>query len=191
MVYSAAPGARVRLEVPRGYPGVRGLLEAGERGVWKRATPVVVVGDERTARRADEAGERAEVGERYHPRQRRRAAEVILEPARTERKSRDQRRGADKYRTVVVNDERELNGGEDEDSFYYTTTASARHATLSVGGKGEKRGSLYERDMQRATRREGYYVEVREPGRGSSSKEERGKEREREKGKRRDSGVWI
>ncbi|GAB7363388.1 hypothetical protein MBLNU230_g3666t1 [Neophaeotheca triangularis] len=178
----------VHLEVPSTYQQVPLLLKANEhrlRSKEKKSAPIISYNQSHPipARHGDEE---------KHPRRREETGypetKITLEPGHPDRNrshkipatssssppsssSPSSKPKPSKYKTIVINDSQD---GNIEDDGY--TTAPPRR---SPGNSG-KRGSLYERDMQKR-KPGGYRVEIREPARKGYEKGER----------RRDSGVWV
>ena len=146
----------VRVEIPPGYDQLRLLLQAIDRAVrsTSRTTPIISYDTNYpvSARRRESSPERRR---RYEDER----EEVIVEPASSQR--RPQRKSSHKskrYSTVVVNDDVE--------------------AEPSRPKPDQRRGSLYDIDLQRQKKDKGYLVEIREP-------ESKDRERERDRTERR------
>lgn len=150
----------VRVEIPYGYDQVRGLLRSLDSGVRRSERTVPIISYDRTypvsPRRREPEPEPEE------------RAEAIVEPAQTPR-----RRETTRYRYDV----KPPSSTVDED----TQASRARRRETE---ERSKRGSLYEKDMQRP--RKEYRVEVREPADAEARRRRREREAPREEKKRDD-----
>ncbi|CZT22937.1 uncharacterized protein RCC_08645 [Ramularia collo-cygni] len=145
----------VRIEIPPGYTQLRSLLKSMDRALRSHriSTSSPIISYDRTypvaPRRFDDRSERES---------------VFVEPASSSSHSksshhRKSKHKSSRYSTVALND-------DDDDGY----------AVKSPSSPIQRRGTLYEQDMQR--KKENYRVEIREPTRHGREKERR-------------SGVWL
>lgn len=149
----------VRIEIPVGYAQLRSLLRSMDRALRSHRLSTPIISYDRTypiaPRRFDEQSQREP---------------AYVEPAKSSshhsHHRRSKHKSSSRYSTVAVN-------GDYQDDYAVKAPSSPTTTTTS-----QRRGSLYEQDMQR--KKENYRVEIREPRRRDHYQE-----------KERRSGVWL
>ncbi|KAK3711444.1 hypothetical protein LTR37_009623 [Vermiconidia calcicola] len=158
---------QVRVELPLGYDQTRGLLKSMDRALRSTSRTVPVISYDPTY---PVSARRRPSPERERRRYEDERKEVVVEPARSERSQRRSSHKPKRYGTVVVQDDVE-----------------AEPSRQSEKKPDQRRGSLYETDIQRRQKDRGYNVEEREP----ASRERDRDERRRKEKRRQSGGYWT
>ncbi|KAK4506834.1 hypothetical protein PRZ48_000567 [Zasmidium cellare] len=158
----------VRVEIPHGYSQLRSLLKAMEHGIRRsRHRTVPILSYDRSypvsARRYSTSKDTTE------------PANVIIEPATSNRPHRrSSKHKSVRYSTVQVDH-------DDIEQVSAVKTAAPSTTATTTTSSSSRRGTLYEKDMQR--KQKDYRVEIREPSSSDYRKERRKSHR--------DSGIWM
>lgn len=159
----------VRVEIPHGYVQLRSLLKAMDHRIRRsRHRTVPILSYDRSypvsARRYSSTND----GDN-------KPTNVIIEPAISNRpRHRSSKHSSVRYSTVEVDH-------DDIERVSGVKGSAPSTSTTTTTSSSSRRGSLYEKDMQR--RQKDYHVEIREPSSSDYRKERRKSHR--------DSGIWI